>query len=160
MKIWSSRTCWTIFSNCLMNLKNSGDSMGFEPMTSTMLVQTVLEPTELRSHTVESRPICWAHVFPWKECRVKGMSYERNVIWSVVFEIKWRYDRHACWSHLNFSGSWDNCLNCPASARIISSFDFKHRTSYKISFIKMVSKKSWWESKHNHEVITSSHLER
>ena len=32
-------------------------------------------------------------------------------------------------SHLNFSGSWDNCLNCPASARIISSFDFKHRTA-------------------------------
>ena len=27
-------------------------------------------------------------------------------------------------SHLNFSGTWDNCLNCPASARIISSFDF------------------------------------
>ena len=26
-------------------------------------------------------------------------------------------------SHLNFSGSWDNCLNCPASARIISSFE-------------------------------------
>ena len=38
-------------------------------------------------------------------------------------------------SHLNFSGSWDNCLNCPASARIISSFDFKHRTSYNISFV-------------------------
>ena len=38
-------------------------------------------------------------------------------------------------SHLNFSGSWDNCLNCPASARIISSFDFKHRTAYNISFI-------------------------
>ena len=27
-------------------------------------------------------------------------------------------------SHLNFSGLQDNCLNCPASARIISSFDF------------------------------------
>ena len=26
-------------------------------------------------------------------------------------------------SHLNFSGSQDNCLNCPASARIISSFE-------------------------------------
>ena len=26
------------------------------------------------------------------------------------------------------------CLNCPASARIISSFDFKHRTAYNISF--------------------------
>ena len=31
---------------------------------------------------------------------MKGMWYERNVIWSAVFEIKWR----------NFSGSWDNCL--------------------------------------------------
>ena len=30
----------------------------------------------------------------------------------------------------------DNCLNCPASARIISSFDFKHRTSYNISLIR------------------------
>ena len=63
----------------------------------------------------------------WKKC----------VIWSAVFEIKWRYDPRTCWtwvriplSHLNFSGLWDNCLNCPASARIISSFDFKHRTSY------------------------------
>ena len=27
------------FNNCLMNLKNSGDSTGFEPMTSVMLVQ-------------------------------------------------------------------------------------------------------------------------
>ena len=24
-------------------------------------------------------------------------------------------------SHLNFSGSWDNCLNCLVSARIIDS---------------------------------------
>ena len=28
-------------------------------------------------------------------------------------------------SHLNFSGSQDNCLNCLASARIISSFETK-----------------------------------
>ena len=28
-----------ILSNCLMNLKNSGDSTGFEPMTSAMPVQ-------------------------------------------------------------------------------------------------------------------------
>ena len=26
-------------------------------------------------------------------------------------------------SHLNFSGSRDNCLNCPASARIMSSVE-------------------------------------
>ena len=41
---------------------------------------------------------------------------ERNVICSAV-------------------GSQDNYLNCPASARIISSFDFKHRPAYNISFI-------------------------
>ena len=31
----------------------------------------VLKPTELWSHTVESRSIRWAHVFPWKECHMK-----------------------------------------------------------------------------------------
>ena len=36
--------------------------------------------------------------------------------------------------HLFFKDSWDNCLNCPVSARIISSFSFKHRTSYHIFF--------------------------
>ena len=29
----------------------------------------------------------------------------------------------------------NNCLNCPASARIISSLDFEYRTSYNTSFI-------------------------
>ena len=44
-----------------------------------------------------------------------------------------------CLMNLKNSGSWDNCLNCPASARIISSFDFKHRTSYNTSFILSLS---------------------
>ena len=35
MKIWSSHLLDNL-SNCLMNLKNSGDSTGFEPMTSAM----------------------------------------------------------------------------------------------------------------------------
>ena len=38
MKIWSSHLQDNL-SNCLMNLKNSGDSTGFEPMTSAMPVQ-------------------------------------------------------------------------------------------------------------------------
>jgi len=38
MKIWSSHLLDNL-SNCLMNLKNSGDSTGFEPMTSAMPVQ-------------------------------------------------------------------------------------------------------------------------
>ena len=34
---------------------------------------------------------------------VKGISYERSVIWSAVFEIKWRYDprnKLTCWAHV------------------------------------------------------------
>ena len=85
LKIWSSHLLDNL-SNCLMNLKNSGDSTGFEPMTSAMPV-------------------------PNPESRIRIPL-----------------------SHLNFSGSWDNCLNCPASARIIFSVDFKHRTSYNTSF--------------------------
>ena len=38
MKIWSSHLLDNL-SNCLMNLKNSGDSTGLEPMTSAMPVQ-------------------------------------------------------------------------------------------------------------------------
>ena len=41
------------FNNCLMNLKNSGDSTGFEPMTSAMPVQCSnqlsYEVTQLRA---------------------------------------------------------------------------------------------------------------
>ena len=36
-------------SNCLMNLKNSGDSMGFEPMTSAMPVQCSNRATKSHS---------------------------------------------------------------------------------------------------------------
>ena len=73
MKIWSSHLLDNL-SNCLMNLKNSGDSTGFEPMTSAMPVQCSNQ-----------------------------LSYEVT---------QWRAG--------------------PASARIISSFDFKHRTAYNI----------------------------
>ena len=38
MKIWSSHLLDNL-SNCLMDLKNSGDSTGFEPMTSATPVQ-------------------------------------------------------------------------------------------------------------------------
>ena len=51
------------------------------------------------------RPISWPN-----------LNYERNVIWSTVFEIKWRYDPRT---------------NCPASARIISLFDFKLKLIHK-----------------------------
>ena len=39
-------------------------------------------------------------------------SFERNVICSAVFEIKWRYDPRTC-SHEHEKFRWLNCLNSP-----------------------------------------------
>ena len=56
-------------------------------------------------------------------------------------------NKEKLWEHGNIGKKWKgtreqgpplgapHCLNCPASARIISSFDFKHRTSYNTFFI-------------------------
>ena len=70
-----------------MNLKKSGDSTGFEPMTSAMPVQCSnqlsYEVTQLRAD------------------QLVGLMFSREIPFT----------------------------------RIISSFDFKHRTSYNISFI-------------------------
>ena len=59
-----------------MNLKNSGDSTGFEPMTSAMPVQ--------------SRSICWAHVFPWKEMlyEVRYLKSSEDMILSHAGQFK------------------------------------------------------------------------
>ena len=63
------RTCWTILSNCLMNLKNSGDSTGFEPMTSAMLVQC---SNQLRYEVTQLRADQFVGLM---------FSGERNVVW-------------------------------------------------------------------------------
>ena len=64
-----------------MNLKNSGDLMGFEPMTSAMPVQC--------SNQLSYEVTQWEQVNLLGSCfPVKGMSYERDVICSAVFEIK------------------------------------------------------------------------
>ena len=90
MKIWSSHLLDNL-SNCLINLKNSGDSTGFEPMTSAMPVQC--------SHQLSYE------VTQWRAGQFVGLMFsrERNVIWknvicSAVFEIKWRYDPRTCWT--------------------------------------------------------------
>ena len=55
---YDPRTCWTILSNCLMNLKNF-DTTGLEPMTSAMPVQCSnqlsYEITQLRGHNRRGR---------------------------------------------------------------------------------------------------------
>ena len=70
MKIWSSHLLDNL-SNCLMNLKNSGDSTGFEPMSSAMPVQCSnqlsYEVTQLRAGQFVG------FMF----------SRERNVVWKI-----------------------------------------------------------------------------
>ena len=148
MKLWSSHLLDNL-SNCIM--KNSGDSTGFEPMTSAVLVQCSnqlsYEVTQFKAGQFVGVMFSRERNVVWKKCYMKCGVWNqmnknlsnclmKNSGYSTGFEpmtstIRIPY----ALSHLNFSGSWDNCLNCPASARIISSFDFKHRTSYNTSFI-------------------------
>ena len=106
MKIWSSHLLDNL-SNCLVNLKNSGDSTGFEPMTSAMPVQC-------------SNQLSY-EVTQWRAGQFVGLMFsrERNVVWKMC------YMKCGVWNQMKI---WSSHL-------IISSFDFKHRTSYNTSFI-------------------------
>ena len=83
MKILSSHLLDNL-SNCLMNLKNSGDSTGFEPMTSALPVQCsnpVESPEFFGSkdpNTVKGTEF-WLSV--WKKwCLEKGVADEIEAI--------------------------------------------------------------------------------
>ena len=137
MKIWSSHLLDNL-SHCLMNLKNSGDSTGFEPMTSTMPVQCSnqlsYEVTQLRAGQFVGLMFSRERNGVWKKCYMKCGIRNQMKIWSSHLLD----NLSNCLMNLKNSGdsTGDICLNCPASARIISSFDFKYRTSYNISFIR------------------------
>ena len=70
MKIWSSHLLDNL-SNCLMNLKNSGDSTGFEPMISAMPVQcfrehcTGIEFFRFMRQLLKLSSKCEDHIFIW-----------------------------------------------------------------------------------------------
>ena len=104
VKIWSSHLLDNL-SNCLMNLKNSGDSTGFEPMTSAMPVQC----SNQLSYEVTQ--------FSWLEhCTGIAEVMGSNPVESPEF---FRFMRQL--------------LNCPASARIISSLEiFKFMFDHKM----------------------------
>ena len=120
MKIWSSHLLDNL-SNCLVNLKNSGDSTGFEPMTSAMPVQC-------------SNQLSY-EVTQWRAGQFVGLMFsrERNVIWKKCYMQCGVWNQMKIWS----SHLLDNLSNCLVNLKnhIISSFDFKHRTAYNISFI-------------------------
>ena len=68
VKIWTSHLLDNFSNNCLMNLKNSGDSTGFEPMTSAMLVQCSnqlsYEVTQWE-RLLKLSSKCEDHIFTW-----------------------------------------------------------------------------------------------
>ena len=85
MKIWSSHLLDNL-SNCLVNLKNSGDSTGFEPMTSAMPVQCSnqlsYEVTQLRAGQFVGLMFSRERNVVWKMCYMKCGVWNQMKIWS------------------------------------------------------------------------------
>ena len=85
LKIWSSHLLDNL-SNCLMNLKNSGDSTGFEPMTSAMPVQCSnqlsYEVTQLRAGQFVGLMFSRERNVVWKKCYMKCGVWNQLKIWS------------------------------------------------------------------------------
>ena len=95
IKIWSSHLLENL-SNCLMNLKNSGDSTGFEPITSAIPVQC--------SHQLSYE------VTQWRPGQFVGLMFsrERNVIWKKCYMQCGVWNQMKIWS----SHLLDNLSNC------------------------------------------------
>ena len=100
MKIWSSHLLDNL-SNCLMNLKNSGDSTGFEPMTSAMPVQCSNQLSYKVTH--------------WTAGQFVGLMFsrERNVIWKKCYMQCGVWNQMKIWS----SHLLDNLSNCPMNLK-------------------------------------------
>ena len=85
LKIWSSHLLDNL-SNCLMNLKNSGDSTGFESMTSAMPVkcsnQLSYEVTQLRAGQFVGLMFSRERNVVWKKCYMKCGVWNQLKIWS------------------------------------------------------------------------------
>ena len=100
MKMWTSHLLDNL-SNCPMNLKNSGDSTVFEPMTSAMPVQCSnqlsYEVAQLRASHIVGLMFSRKRNVVWKKCYVKRGVWNQMKIWS---------------SHL-----LDNLSNCPMSLK-------------------------------------------
>ena len=85
MKIWSSHLLDNL-SNCLMNLKNSGDATGFEPMTSAMPVQCSnqlsYEVTQMRAGQFVGLVFSRERNVVWKKRDMKCGVWNQMKIWS------------------------------------------------------------------------------
>ena len=99
MKIWSSHLLDNL-SNCLMNLKNSGDSTGFEPMTSATPVQCSnqlsYEVTQWGAGQFVGLMFSRERIIIWKKCYMQCGVWNQMKIWSSHlhrrghgFESRW-----------------------------------------------------------------------
>ena len=139
MKIWSSHLLDNL-SNCLMNLKNSGDSTGFDPMTSAMPVQCSnqlsYKVTQLRAGQFVGLMFSRERNVVWKKC----------YIWSAVFWNQMKiWSSHLldnlsiCLMNLNrhrrghgFESRWVTWVLCD------SQYDFREKHSTEHALIDKV----------------------
>ena len=85
IKIWSSHLLDNL-SNCFLNLKNAGDSTGFEHITSAMPVQCSnqlsCEVTQLRAGQFVGLMFSLERNVVWKKCHMKCGVWNQMKIWS------------------------------------------------------------------------------
>ena len=130
MKIWSSHLLDNL-SNCLMNLKNSGDSTGFEPMTSAMPVQCSnqlsYKVTQLRAGQLVGFMFSRERNVIWKKCYMKsGVIIVLMIINNVL--IKRRRNNGGRTGSENNNCSSDRCCPwaCQEGNRRLNKQDPRH----------------------------------
>ena len=126
MKIWSSHLLDNFKQLSHEPEKFSGDSTGFEPMTSAMPVkwsnQLSYKVTQLRAGQFVGLMFSRERNVVWKKCYMKCRVWNQMKIWSSHLLDNFKQLSHDCTgiaevmgsnpveSPENFSGSWDNCL--------------------------------------------------
>ena len=108
-----------------MNLKNSGDSTGFEPMTSAMPVQCSnqlsFEVTQLRAGQFAGLMFSRERNVVWKKCYMKCGVWNQLKIWSFAGQFKQLSHEPEKFRWLNGIRTHDLCdanwpaLNCVTS---------------------------------------------
>ena len=113
-----------------MNLKNSGDSTGFEPMTSAMPVQCTALHITFLSHDI---PFTGKH-----EPNKLTCSQLCDLVAQLVRALHLHRRGHGFEpvESPEFFRFMRQLLKLSSKCEVISSLDFKHRTSYHISFIR------------------------
>ena len=82
---WSSQYIFQFKQLERRSLKKIRASTGFEPVTSSKCRYDAL-PTELWSHTLEARSVCWVHISRKEWSGVNGSIHEIIHMWTAVVD--------------------------------------------------------------------------